>query len=104
MGELQKPVEGDLNFRTWRSKNSLVTAWLLNSMKPFIVKPNMFLPIAQDVWDSVRETYFDLENSSQIFELKSKLWQTKQGDCEVTIYYNEMVTLWQELGQCYDDV
>ncbi|KAL6325730.1 hypothetical protein AAG906_024548 [Vitis piasezkii] len=52
MGELQKPVEGDLNFRTWRSKNSLVTAWLLNSMKPFIVKPNMFLPIAQDVWDS----------------------------------------------------
>ncbi|KAL6323821.1 hypothetical protein AAG906_003442 [Vitis piasezkii] len=52
MGEAQKPVEGDLNFRTWRSKNSLVTAWLLNSMKPFIVKPNMFLLTAQDVWDS----------------------------------------------------
>ena len=28
----------------------------------------------------------------------------KQGDQEVTIYYNEMVTLWQELDQCYDDV
>ena len=52
----------------------------------------------------IRETYSDLKNSSQIFELKSKLWQFKQGDCEVTVHYNEMVTLWQELDQCYDDV
>ncbi|RVW96026.1 hypothetical protein CK203_027660 [Vitis vinifera] len=52
MGEVHKLVKGDPNFRTWGSKNSLVTAWLLNSMKPFIVKPNMFLPIAQNVWDS----------------------------------------------------
>nr|CAN69055.1 hypothetical protein VITISV_022965 [Vitis vinifera] len=51
-GKLGYLMGGDPNFRTWRSKNSLVTAWLLNSMKPFIVKPNMFLPIAQNVWDS----------------------------------------------------
>ena len=73
-------------------------------MEPFIAKPNMFLPTAKDVWDSIHETYSDLENSSQISELKSKLWQSKQGDREITIYYNEMVTLWQELDQCYDDV
>lgn len=36
--------------------------------------------------------------------MKSKLWQSKQGDREVTLYYNEMVTLWQELDHCYDDV
>ena len=79
-------------------------AWLLNSMEPFIAKPNMFLPTTQNVWDSVQETYSDLENSSHIFELKSKLWQSKQGDRKVTVYYNEMVTLWQKLDQCYDDV
>lgn len=73
-------------------------------MEAAIAKLNLFLPTAKDVWDSVQETYSDLENSSQIFELKSKLWQHKQGDREVTIYYNEMVTLWQELDQCYDDV
>lgn len=26
----------------------------------------------------------------------------KQGDREVNTYYNEMLTLWQELDQCYD--
>ena len=64
----------------------------------------MFKKIAKEVWDSVRETYSDLENSSQIFELKTKLWQLKQGDRDVATYYNKMVTLWQELDQYYDDV
>ena len=103
-GEIKKPAANDPGFLTWRSENSLVMAWLLNSMEALIAKPNLFLPTAKDVWDSVRETYSDLENSSQIFELKSKLWNSKQGDRDVTIYYNEMVTMWQELDQCYDNV
>ena len=103
-GEVTKPASDDPTFTVWRSENSLVTAWLLNSMEASIAKPNLFLPTTKDVWDSVRATYSDLENSSQIFELKSQLWQLKQGSRDVITYYNEMVTLWQELDQCYDDV
>ena len=102
-GEEKQPQEKDYGFKRWRSENSLVIAWLLNTMETAIAKPNMFLPTAKAVWDSIRQTYSDLENSSQIFELKSKLWKSKQGDREITVYYNEMVALWQELDQCYDD-
>ncbi|KAI5430515.1 hypothetical protein KIW84_034918 [Lathyrus oleraceus] len=66
-------------------------------------KPYMFLPSAKDVWETVKETYSDIQNSSQIFGLKSKLWHAKQGDRSVTVYYNELLTLWQELDLCYDD-
>ena len=38
-------------------------------------------------------TYSNLENSALIFDLISKLWQSKQGDCGVTEYYNEMLIL-----------
>ena len=31
------------------------------------------------------------------FDLKTQLWQSKQGEHDITTYYNEMVTLWQEL-------
>ena len=103
-GEMKQPTENDPTFKTWRSENSLVMAWLLNSMEISIAKPHMFMKTAKEVWNSVRETYSDLENSSQIFELKTKLWQLKQGDRDVTVYYNEMVALWQELDQYYDDV
>ena len=55
--EVKKPGDGDPKLRAWRSENSLVTAWLINSMEPTIGKPYLFLPTAKDVWDAVRETF-----------------------------------------------
>ncbi|RVW35006.1 Retrovirus-related Pol polyprotein from transposon RE1 [Vitis vinifera] len=81
-GEVSKPVADDPNLKTWRSENSLVIAWLINSMEPAIGKSHLFLPTAKDVWEAVRDM---------------------QGDREVTTYYNQMVTLWQELDLCYED-
>ena len=75
----------------------MVIAWLINSMEPMIGKPFMFLPTVRDVWEAVRDTYSDLENYSQMFELNAKMWRSQQGDREVTVYYNGMMTLWQEL-------
>jgi hypothetical protein len=66
-------------------------------MELAIGKPHLFLPIAKDVWEAIRDLYSELENSSQIFELKTRLWKSKQNDRNVTTYYNELVTLWQEL-------
>ncbi|KAH9698654.1 retrovirus-related pol polyprotein from transposon RE1 [Citrus sinensis] len=59
-----------------------------------IGKPHLFLPTAKDVWDAIQDMHPDVENFSQIFELKTKLWKSRQGDRDVTTYYNEIVTLW----------
>lgn len=96
-GETKKPSSTDASLQKWKSENSMVTAWLVNSMKPSIGKTYMFLPTAKEVWDAVRETYSDLENFSQIFEIKTRLWQMKQEGKTVTEYYTEMKALWQEL-------
>ncbi|KZV15766.1 hypothetical protein F511_32247 [Dorcoceras hygrometricum] len=37
------------------------------------------------------------------FELKTRLWNSKQGENNVIEYYNEMRALWQELDLCYND-
>ena len=66
-------------------------------MKPAIGKTYMFLPTAKDVWYAIQETYSDAKNASQIFEIKTRLWQMKQEDREVTEYYTEMLGLWQDL-------
>ena len=93
-GEIKQPAIGDPNLKRWSSENSLIIAWLINSMEPSIGKPHLFLPTSKDVWDIVRDMYYDVENLSQIFELKTKLWKSRQGERDVTTYYNEMVTLW----------
>ena len=72
----------------------MAMACLLNSMELSIAKPHMLMKAAKEVRNLVREIFSDLENSSHIFELKTILWQLKQGDQEVTAYYNEIVVLW----------
>lgn len=76
IGEVTKLATNDLTLKTWKSKNPMVIAWLINSMEPTIGKSYMFLLTTKEVWDAVS----DLENSSQIFLLKMNLWQSKQGD------------------------
>ena len=73
-GEISKAAAGDPNQKKWQSENSLVIAGLINSMEPAIGKPHLFLPTAKYVWEAIRDLYSDLENSSQIFELKTRLW------------------------------
>jgi len=48
-GEIQPPAADDPKFLQWRSENSIVTTWLINSMEPTLGKPCMFLPTAHDV-------------------------------------------------------
>ena len=71
-------------------------------MVSFIGKIYLFLLNMKDLWEVVRNWYSDLENS-YIYELNTLVWQSKQKDKDVTTFYNLMVTLWQELNQCYKD-
>ncbi|KAG5094395.1 hypothetical protein JHK84_049983 [Glycine max] len=98
-GDTSQPGVIDPSLLRWKSENSLIIAWLINSMDSSLGKPYLFLPIAKDVWEAVRDCYSDLENFFQIYELKTRMWQSKQGDKDITTFYNLMVTLWQELDQ-----
>ena len=73
--EIKQAAARDPNLKRWRLENSLIIAWLINSMEPTVSKPHLFLPTAKDEWNAVRDMYSDVENSSQIFELKTKLWK-----------------------------
>lgn len=72
-------------------------------MRPEIDKIYLFVPTAKDIWEVVQEMYSDAENFSQIFEIKTKLWQERQGERDVTGYYMEMTVLLQELDQSVED-
>ena len=43
-GKISKPAASDPNLKKWQSENSLVIAWLINSIEPAIGKPQLFLP------------------------------------------------------------
>lgn len=57
----------------------------------------MFLPTTHDVWEAVRETYSDMENHAQLYELNTRIWRVPQRHRDVTCYYTELLSIWQEL-------
>ncbi|KAL9420097.1 hypothetical protein AB3S75_037804 [Citrus x aurantiifolia] len=102
-GEVTPPTTNDPKYRQWHSENSMVTAWLINSMDSIIGKTFMYLKTARDVWEAVREAYSDLENQSQLYELNTCMWKMQQGNRDVTAYYNDMMAVWQELDLFEDE-
>ncbi|KAK3027519.1 hypothetical protein RJ639_040234 [Escallonia herrerae] len=101
-GEMQRPALGDSTYANWELNNSIVMAWLINSMESHISWTYLFLRTAKVISDAVNKNYSDLENASKVFEIKNKLKEMHQGNLRVTEYYNELQTLWQELDMHYE--
>ncbi|XP_039145764.1 uncharacterized protein LOC120283005 [Dioscorea cayenensis subsp. rotundata] len=88
----------------------MIMSWLWNSMQPSISKIFMFLPTNHDIWESARKTYSKMKDAAVLYEIKTKITNTKQGTLSVTEYYNLMNGLWLELDnyqnltmKCNDD-
>ncbi|KAH9741645.1 protein kinase domain-containing protein [Citrus sinensis] len=93
-GSTDIPEVDDPSYKIWDEQNSMVMSWLINSMDPHISQSFLFLPSARDLWDAVTETYSDLGNTAQLYELKCRIHETKQGSDTMTAYYNIMNSLW----------
>lgn len=70
---------------------------LVNSMLLAIEKTYLFLSTTRDVSEVVKETYSNGKDFYHIFEFKTRLWQLKQEQRDVTDYYMEIISLWKEL-------
>ncbi|KAK0596299.1 hypothetical protein LWI29_014460 [Acer saccharum] len=93
----KKPKSTDVQHATWDVKNSMVMAWLVNSMEEDISSNYLGYSTAKEKWDSLTEMYSDLGNQSQIYELQLKLGESKQGSDTVTKYFGRLKRLWQDL-------
>ncbi|KAA3476736.1 ankyrin repeat domain-containing protein 2b [Gossypium australe] len=102
IGKSSKPKITDSTFSQWDSTNSLVMAWLINSMQPHISKTYLLLDIAKKIWNAATLTYSRVGNDAQIFEIRNKVHGTKQGELTISQYFAELSGLWQKLG-CYQD-
>ena len=91
------PKLRDPRFEAWDEEDSMIMAWLWNSMTPEINDTCMFLATTKDIWDSIQQMYSKARDEAQVNELKVKTIAAKQGSKSVTEYANQLKSLWQEL-------
>ena len=87
-GGTSMPDHEAANYEIWDAKNSIVMAWLINSMEPKIGRTYLFYKTTKEVWKAVQALYSDIENMTRCFEIRLAIRTTRQGDHSVTEYYN----------------
>lgn len=96
-GDKEEPDIDDPSHGTWDAENSMVMTWLVNSMEEEISSNYMCYHTAKELWDNVNQMYSDLGNQSQVYELTLKLGEARQGENNVTKYFNSLKSFWQDL-------
>lgn len=66
------PKEGDPKFTKWDEEDSMIMAWLWNSMIPEITDTCMFLNSAKEIWNAMEQTYSKAKDAAQIYDVKVK--------------------------------
>lgn len=94
IGEFPAPAKTVAAYNSWLTENSIVLTWLANSMDPAISRRYFWFNTAKEVWDAARKMYSDLGNTSQMFEIRTKLKDVKEGANSVTQYLTELQDLW----------
>ena len=96
-GDIPQPSPTDPNFRRWRTENSLVKGWLINSMDPGLIGNFIQYSTVKEVWDAIATTYFDSSDTSQVYELRRRVAQLKQSGGSLEKYYTNLQGLWREI-------
>ena len=91
------PKPRDPRFEVWDEEDSMIMAWLWNSMTPKISDTCMFLATTKDIWDAIQQTYSKARDVAQVYEIQVKTIAEKKGSKTIIEYVNQLKTLWQEL-------
>ena len=89
-GETAAPEATDPKYRSWKIDDHLVMSWLINSMTTEVGENFLLYKTAKKIWDATREMYSSTENTSELFEVETRLYDLKQGDMSVTQYFNTL--------------
>ncbi|KAL0421755.1 UNVERIFIED_CONTAM: Retrovirus-related Pol polyprotein from transposon RE1 [Sesamum latifolium] len=97
IGKTTPPKETDTSYAKWYSENQKVKGWLLTSMSPEIMKRYIRLRSARDIWNALAKAFYDGSDESQLFALNQRAFSTKQVGRPLSIYYGDLVEIFQEM-------
>lgn len=97
IGDTPQPKKENAAYAKWYAENQRVKRWLLTSMKPEIMKRYLRLRTAREIWKALAKAFYDGSDETQVFALNQRAFSTKQNGRSLSIYYGELVEIFQEL-------
>lgn len=95
-GTVARPESSAPEFKAWEICNSMVIAWISNSLEKSMQGSVAYVDEAKSLWDDLKER-FSQGNAPRIFQLKTQLSHLRQEGLTVAGYYTRLKALWDEL-------
>lgn len=96
-GVIKKPDDESLEIEDWWSVNSMLLAWLFNSIEPNLRSSISYFDTVKELWDDLRQR-FSIGNGPRIQQLTSDLARCEQNGQSISSYYGKLKKLWDELS------
>nr|XP_019066441.1 uncharacterized protein LOC109118840 [Solanum lycopersicum] len=93
--EFPKPTN-DLELDAWKANNSIICSWIFNSADETIQPSLVAHKIAHELWTDIKARYRGT-NAPKSWQLKSDLQTLRQKGQSVVSYYNQFITIWNQL-------
>ncbi|XP_057954676.1 uncharacterized protein LOC131148773 [Malania oleifera] len=95
-GSLPQPAMNYPLHFAWGRCNSMVVAWITNSLSKDIASSVLFSDNARNIWLDLQQR-FSRSSAPRVFQLKKSISDLSQGQLSITQYYTQLKTLWDEL-------
>ncbi|VFQ98637.1 unnamed protein product [Cuscuta campestris] len=90
-----KPTD-EAKLQAWESNHSIICNWIRNSVDESIQRSIINHTKAYELWDDLKKRYGGL-NGPRMYQLKCELQGLRQKGQSVVAYYNQFITLWNQL-------
>ena len=92
---LPYPADPDIQ-PLWKRVSTMVLSWMFNSIDNMITPSLTSCRNPYELWHDL-ESRFTQGNNATIFKLQREIANIQQGNLDITNYYNNIKTLWDQL-------
>ena len=92
------PAIDDPLLHSWLRNNSIVIAWLLNSVSKEISKSILYSKSTFEICCDLRER-FQQSNGPRVIQLRRELMNLQQGSDSVSLNFTKLKSLWEEIAK-----
>lgn len=100
-GTVPKPPDGHRDAGSWSRCNDMVATWIMNSVSKKIAQSLLYISTAESIWKNLLAR-FKQDDAPRVYEIEQRLGTIQQVSMDVTTYYTELITLWEEYKNFID--
>ncbi|GKC08500.1 retrovirus-related pol polyprotein from transposon TNT 1-94 [Tanacetum coccineum] len=99
---MKKPDDESPDLEDLWTVNSMLVAWMFNTIEPTLRSTITHMKNTKDLWDDIKQ-HFSIGNGPRVQQLKADLADCKQIGQSIVSYCGRLKMLWDELAN-YDQI